>query len=152
MFVGGDCIKNMYISSLYINAGRTIMDALFRKNCKYTDHVSLNRYYDVISNASSDFLLAVEDCYFAFCDTLCRKLSERLFCNEETYIILSPYHSADVCYQLIIPSKNIIVYNTFPFNICENDKLYITLSDKTDTERLTYAIDFFNKSIIKQQE
>ena len=152
MCVDISCIKTQYMSNLYMNAGKTIMDTLFRKKCRCIDFASVSRYYSLIINASSGFRLAVEDSCFAFYDILCRKISEQLFCNEEVYLILSPYHDTEVIYHIIVHSKNIIIYNTFPFNICENSKLYNTLQNQTDTERLTYAIDFFNKSIIKQQE
>ena len=147
-----DYFKALYIKNMYISAGKTIMDKLFKTNMQFINYRELNRYYESFYLCDRDLRINIQDNYFAFFHTLCIMLCDHIYCEDEVYFILSPFHITDVIYQMIVPIKNVVITNTTTPSSRKANNLYTTISHHKNTEYLSYAMDYFKKSEKIQQE
>ena len=142
---------SFYIKTLYLNAGKSIMDRIFSifapyVNCRRTDCIVK---HTALSPTDTDF--SVNDIYFAFFHKLCLLLAGTIYPKDTVYLIMSPYHHTDVIYQMIIPGKNSVFTNSAHKNKCKDLCLYTVDGDEKYDDYLIFANNLFKKSEKIQQ-
>ena len=140
-----------YIKTLYLNAGKSIMDRIFSifapyVNCRRTDCIVK---HTALSPTDTDF--SVNDIYFAFFHKLCLLLTKIIYPKDTVYLIMSPYHHTDVICQMIIPGKNSVFTNSAHKNKCKDLHLYTIDGDEKYDDYLIFANNLFKKSEKIQQ-
>ncbi len=143
---------DIYIKTLYINAGKSVMDRLFSVFTPYIRYDNLYYIYNKTLITPQDNNYIFNDSYGAFFHKLCCKLSNDIYKADLIYYILSPYHNEDVIFQMLIPEKNSDFTNNLFHNQCKDNKLYTNKKSDKFSEYLDFANDFFKKSEKIQQE